>query len=129
VAVGWGRLADWKLLAVGVEVVVAGACVVLGWQLVHGRQAGPPVTLQAGVGAPAPPISVLPRLPVLATGRGVPVARRPGVAEILQRVNRDDSGLYRGQWATIQLLGRATRDYLERHVVPLLLAAARGGKH
>ena len=125
---GWGRLADWKLLAVGVELLVAGTCVVLGWQLVHGRQVALAARMPGALSAPAPVREGVPGLPPLSVGSSPTGGKRPGVAEILQRVNRDYTRLYRGQWATIQLLGRATRNYLERHVVPLLLAAARGGK-
>ena len=124
---GWGRLADWKVLAVGVEVVVAGACLVLGWHLVHGQQGARAVTIRSGAPAPAPAILGIPGMPARSTEPRATAAKPPGLREILQRINGDDARLYRGQWATIQVLAHATRDYVERHILPLLLAAARGG--
>ena len=125
----WGHLADWKVLVVAVELAVAGTCVVMGWQLVHGHQAVPAARVLSVVSAPVPAPAMLgfPGLPRLSIGGSSTAPRRPGLGDILQRVNRDDARLYRGQWATIQLLGRGTRDYVELHIVPLLLAAARGG--
>ncbi|HEV1996850.1 MAG TPA: hypothetical protein VGR61_01805 [Candidatus Dormibacteraeota bacterium] len=115
-------------MAVGVQVAVAGTCVVLGWQLLRGHNLAQAVTVHSAVAAPAPAPATLgiPGLPAVSTGSGAAAAKRPGPGDILERVNRDDARLYRGQWTTIQVLARATRDYTERHIVPLLLAAARG---
>lgn len=123
-AMVWRRLADWKVWAVGFELAVAGACVFVGYQVVHDRQLAPAVKITGAVVAPAP----VPVSPVLASPASSTVpAARPGLADILQHINRDDARLYWGQWATIQVLGSGTRDYLERHIVPMLLTAARGG--
>jgi hypothetical protein len=125
---GWRRWADWKVLAVGIEVAAASGAVALGWQLVHAHPAGPAVSIQAATTAAASPFLGIPGMPAMSLPPSSSAAGRPGLPDILQRVNQDDAGLYHGQWATIQLLARGTRDYLERHILPLLLAAARGGK-
>ena len=124
----WGRLADWKWLAVGIELAAVGGAVGLGWQLVHTHPAASLVSAQAATSAVAPPFLGIPGMPAIATSTSAAPGGRPGLPDILQRVNRDDAGLYQGQWATVQVLARGTRDYLERHIIPLVLAAARGAK-
>ncbi|MGI8607701.1 MAG: hypothetical protein ACR2MY_00525 [Candidatus Dormibacteria bacterium] len=119
-------MADWKVLAVGVEVAVAAACVVLGYQLVHGHPSAQSLNVKVAAAAPAPAVMGIPGMPALSTPSGAPSAKRPGLSSLLQRINSDDARLYRGQWASIQLLAGATRDYAERHILPMLLAAARG---
>ncbi len=122
------RHAYLRVAAVGLQVAVAAACVLIGWKVMHGAPAAPSQRVQGSSSA----LNSAP-VPALLPGQGTALkpahpARvgSPGLADLVARVNRDDTLQYRGQWRAVRLLADATRDYLERHVVPLLLAAARG---
>ena len=117
----------WQVAAVAVQVAVVAACGVVGWQLLHPSTPGAALTIKRAANAPTVAPVVMPsRLPRVSSRTSVPVTR-PGLEDLMGRVNRDDARLYRGQWATLQLVASATRNYLTNHVLPLLLAAARGG--
>lgn len=117
----------WQVAAVGAQVALVAACGAAGWQLLHPATPGGALTIRRAVNAPTvAPVTLPSLLPRPSAHTSVPVAR-PGLEDLITRVNRDDSRLYRGQWATLELVASATRDYLTHHVLPLLLAAARGG--
>jgi len=117
----------WRAATAAAQVALVAACGGAGWQLLHQgapggtvtvkRASGNPVTTTTAAPSPLPPVTVQHRA----------TASRPGFEALLERVNRDDTRLYRSQWATIQVVATATSKYLTGHVVPLLLAAARGG--
>ncbi len=127
VAMDWARLADWKVVAVALELGVVGVCVAIGWQLAHSPRGSAGRGLTAAAAPPAPSMGI-PAIGNISAGVRSSEANRPVLGAVMQRVNRDDTRLYQGQWASLQLLGRATRDYLERHIVPMLLGLARGGR-
>ncbi|HEY8740600.1 MAG TPA: hypothetical protein VIN56_08420 [Candidatus Dormibacteraeota bacterium] len=111
------------------EVAVVVACGVLGWNLLHSPSpASTAVTVQH---APALPgfLAATGVATLIPTRKTQParMAAAPNLADLVLRVNGDDARLYRGQWQAMELLGSATRDYVERHIVPVVLAAARGG--
>jgi hypothetical protein len=116
-----------RAAAIGLQVAVVVGCGVLGWSVLHSTPAATRVKIQHA--APAPVAAVA---PVLGTLGAVPSQARkttaaPSLLDLVRRINQDDARLYQGQAEVIRLLGSATRSYLERHVVPLLLAAARAG--
>ena len=117
----------WQVAAVAAQVGLVGACGAAGWQLLHPSTPAGGVTIKHAISAPAPPPVVMPAILPRTPPGGAATARRPALGDLIDRVNRDDARLYRGQWATVQLIAKATRGYLVNHVVPLLLAAARGG--
>jgi hypothetical protein len=117
-----------RVAAIGVQVAAVAGCAVLGWSALHSTPAATRVNVQHA--APAPVAAVAPVLGALGGGSsGHPrgAAAAPSLMDMVTRINQDDARLYQGQAQTIRLLGSATRAYLERHVVPLLLAAARAG--
>lgn len=124
---GIGFPMRWQAAAVAIQVSVVAVCGVAGWQLLHPHTPGGAVTINhpanAPAAAPALMPSILPRVPA---GDSAAVTR-PALGNLIDRVNRDDARLYSGQWATIQVIASATRNYLVNRVVPLLLAAAKGG--
>jgi hypothetical protein len=126
---GRGLLADWKVYALAGEALVAAACLFFGWQLAHPGGSTAPARIEHPQAAPAVPG---PRLLDPPAPRPPGAHRPPWVSpdaftEFSQRLNQENSALYQGQWQTLQLVAAATREYLERRVLPLLLAAARGG--
>ena len=124
---GWRALANWKLFAVAAELSVAGGCVALGWQVARQPPPVAPPKVHHAVAALAPVAPVTLPLPV----SPVQPASTPrvGLSDLARRFNADDAGLYRAQWEAVQVLSAGTRQFLERQVLPLLLAAARGGGH
>ncbi|MFN2465967.1 MAG: hypothetical protein ABR598_06850 [Candidatus Dormibacteria bacterium] len=123
------RTGYMRAAAVGVQLAVVVACAGVGWKALHQLTPQPKVKVQ---GAPPAPLTGLGSMvaPLRGSGavhRAVPSVGPPSLSELMLRVNRDDALLYQGQWRSAHLLGEATRSYLERHIVPLLLAAARGG--
>jgi hypothetical protein len=122
---GSGIVKRWHVAAAAAQLVVVGVCALLGWGLLHPQAQA--TTLNVSGGQEPPPRTVglpLPRAHPPAT----PTRRSAdeGIAGLVARVNRDDVGLYRGQWQAIAVIASGTRDYLLRHVLPLLLASARG---
>ncbi|GAC1333680.1 MAG: hypothetical protein NVSMB17_14380 [Candidatus Dormibacteria bacterium] len=123
----WWSPGRWQAAAIGMQLAVVGALGVVGWQLLHPAHPGGGVTIREAVpgvtAAPGGSLTEGARFASPATS----AAPKPGLPELVARVNRDDARLYRGQWASIQLVVQATGRYLVQHVMPLLLAAARGG--
>ena len=122
-----GDLAQrWRYLVVGVEVLVAGGCLLFGWKVVGSRPGPPPVQVfrapgrppEAGIGVGLP--SGQPATPQKASAPHAP--RVPGLtSDALSRLNRDTFELYRRQWQVLQMLMDGVRIYLEQRVVPRLL--------
>lgn len=116
-----------RAVAILFQLAVVAGCGILGWRLAH--PAGP-ASVHLQPSGQAPGIGFAPRLaqpaiapaPLASGGPG-----RPGLSDLVRRVNKDDVSLYSGQWRAIQAVGAASREYIERRIVPLLLAAARGG--
>ena len=94
--------------------------------LSHPAPVSPVRLTKTASAVPLRPRAVPLPLPSMRPGGPHPGAVLPALAEVAQRANRDDVLLYHEQWQVIALMASATRDYLDRHVVPLLLAAARG---
>ena len=127
---GMSSPARWRAAAAGAQVALVVACGAVGWQLLHQGASSGAVTVKRATGnPPTAPMANPSAVPGMTVQHRAGAAPRPGLEELLARVNRDDSRLYRSQWATIQLVAAATHDYLTARVVPLLLAAARGGAH
>ncbi|MEA2682537.1 MAG: hypothetical protein QOK05_865 [Chloroflexota bacterium] len=114
-----------RALVIVFQLAVVAGCGVLGWRLTHPGGAS---SVSVAPAAQAPGLGFVPTLaqPAIAPP---PAAgpTRPGLADLVMRVNRDDLNLYTAQWSAIQSAAAATRLYLERHVLPLLLTAAKGG--
>lgn len=121
------RQARLRATAIALQLAVVAGCVAIGWHLTHSA-ASAAIRLQPSNQVPVAGFATRLAQPALvplshATGS----AARPGLADLVSRVNGDDAKLYRGQWQAIQAMASASRAYIERHVLPLLLAAARGG--
>ena len=116
----------WRYMVVAVEVLVAGACVYLGFQAVSPPAARAPVQVHRAPARP-PESGVAVGLPWQQPGGAASrPALRPGSvlgpgADALSRINHDDFELYRRQWQVLQMLMAAVRTYLEQRVVPRLL--------
>jgi hypothetical protein len=123
-----GGLAErWRYLVVGVEVLVAVACLFFGLKMLAPPAFQPPVQVlraptrppQPGVGLGLPPGQpATARKPVLPHTSLVPGL----TSDALSRVNRDDFELYRRQWQVLQMLMDGVRTYLEHRVAPQLLS-------
>ena len=117
---------NWRWAVIALEVVVAVACFFAGWRLINNRTAGPipihrgsPAAIGSAdsfIGIPLVPGSSLAPAP----GGGA-LGTAPG-SDLLSRLSRDDFAMYRVQWQAIQVLVDATRQYIEKRVVPALLA-------
>ena len=116
-----------RAAAIAFQVAVVAGCAAIGWHLTHSA-ATAAIRIQPSSQVPLVGFATRLAQPALAsvphTSGG---AARPSLSDLVSRVNHDDANLYRGQWRAIRAVGSASRDYIERHIVPLLLAAARGG--
>lgn len=116
-----------RAAAIAFQVAVVAGCAAIGWHLTHSA-ATAAIRIQPSSQMPLVGFATRLAQPALAssphTSGG---AVRPGLSDLVSRVNGDDANLYRGQWHVIEVVASATRAYIERHVLPLLLAAARGG--
>ena len=117
---------NWRWAVIALEVVVAAACFFAGWRLINNRSAGP-IPIHRGSPAAtgtADPFTGIPSAPgatpAPASGGGA-LGMAPG-SDLLSRLNRDDFAMYRAQWQVIQVLVDGTRQYIEKRVVPALLA-------
>jgi hypothetical protein len=120
------RQARLRAAAIAFQVAAVAGCAVIGWHLTHSAPAA--IRLQPSGQAPVAGFATRLAQPALAPAPpSTGGAARPSLSDLVGRVNRDDANLYRGQWQAIQMAASASRAYLERHVLPLLLAAARGG--
>lgn len=116
-----------RVVAIVFQLAVVAGCGVLGWRLTHPAA---PASVRLRPSSQAPVVGFAKRLAQPALAPAPPSAggaARPSLSDLVSRVNHDDANLYRGQWRAIRAVGSASRDYIERHIVPLLLAAARGG--
>ena len=108
---------------------MAAGCLIAGWRLVQDHPVPPidvhraaPAAVQ-DTGGPAP-LPLASPVPGSAGQHAGALGLTPG-ADLLARLSRDDSSLYRTQWQVIQLLVDGTRRFLEQRVLPALMAAAR----
>jgi hypothetical protein len=121
------RKARLRAAAIGFQVAAVAGCAAIGWHLTHSA-ASAAIRLQPSSQAPVVGFADKLAQPALAPApQSAGGAARPSLSDLVRRVNRDDANLYRGQWHAIQGVASASRAYIERHILPLLLAAARGG--
>ncbi|MHB8510464.1 MAG: hypothetical protein ACYDGR_17785 [Candidatus Dormibacteria bacterium] len=121
----------WRRLLLVGELGVAVAMLVAGWHAIH-----QPAQLLPSLVVTNPAPDVSPPVPGLLLGVGSSGAasrQAAGLHGLLRlapglvaRVNADDMALYRSQRQVLDVVIEGVRRYLEQHVIPQLLAPARG---
>ncbi len=117
----------WRHVLLTIELVLAGAFAVVGFQALHRAVASPPPVVHVrGLGAPSDPGPaarlLLPPRAVVPTPRSVGTITWNVLSpDLLTRINHDDLALYREQWQAIQVILAGVRGYLEQRVLPRVL--------